>query len=194
MHIKRISGNIGQNSYNGIGGIDNLKGRIKSMKKYIILLIAMLICSFTLFTLVKIYPDWKKDKMVKEYEKDKEERIKNFKANKEIYDTLVNNLYEREEEIHIYFSDGNLKFTANEKEETIGKDEYTLYNKIYTLVKCKRIDLYKNEDGSKSIIIFLENEAWSAESIIYNEDREDSLNDSYDEIYPGWYYETSWYT
>lgn len=193
MHIKRVNGNIGKNSYYGIGGIDNLKGRMKSMKKYI-LFIAMLICSLTLFALIKIYPDWKKDKMVKEYEKDKEERIINFKANKEIFDTLVNSLYKREEEIHIYFSDGKIKFTANEKEEKIEEDEYTLYNNIYTLVKCERIDLYENKDGSKSIIIFLENEAWCAESIIYNEDREDSLNDSYDEISPGWYYETSWYT
>lgn len=178
-----------------------MKDREKIIKIFTMLFIAISLLCLVLSLFLKIYTRWteakitnEQDKMVKEYEKDKEERIKNFKANKEIFDTLISNLYEREEEIHIYFYEGNIKFTANEKDEKIGEDEYTLYNKIYSLVKCERIDLYKNEDGSKSIIIFLDNEAWCEESIIYNEDREDSLNDSYDEIYPGWYYETSWYT
>ncbi len=116
MHINKISGNI--------GGIDILKGREKILKIISLLFIAIFLMCLVLYVLFKVYSRWtennivkERDKMVKEQEKNMEERIKNFKGNEEIFDGLISNLYTRENEIRIKFSNGDIKLSANEKEE-----------------------------------------------------------------------------
>jgi len=168
-----------------------LKERTKSKKIIFIVLIGMIMFCLTLFGFFKIYPDKTDEKLIQEQKKNEEERIIIFEENRDIFDTLVNNLYVREDEIDIDFSNGDIKFFVNEKEEKIGEDEYALYSKIYSLLKCERIDLYKNSDGNKIIEIYIQSIDGHDDFMIYKKDKE---ADSVYEFSPGWSYETNWYT
>jgi len=181
-----------------IGGVDILKSREKMIKIFIILFIVILLLFLILFIFLKIYSRWTEDKIVnkqeeiiKEQEKFQEEIIENFKDNKDLFDKLVNNLYSREEEIKINFSNDMIKYIVNGKEEELDSEEYIFYEQLYSLMKCNRLKLYKDSDGNKIIEIYLYSVDGHDDFIIYNKDNEENL---IYEFAPGWYYETFWYT
>lgn len=123
--------------------------------------------------------------------KNLEERIKNFKENQEMFDTLVNNLYLSEDEIIIKYSNGNISYLVNRKEKKLSEEQYSFYNKLFSSFECERVWLYTNSDGSKVLDILIGSEDGHIDSIIYNEDNGEN---SIYEFAPGWYYETLWYT
>lgn len=167
-----------------------MKGREKIIKMFTILLIAIFLLCLALFVFFNIYPRWAEDKIVKEQIKFQEKTIEIFKENKTIFDTLVNDLYLREDEIKIDFSSDRIKFIVNGKEEKLDSEEYIFYDKLHSLIQCNRLKLYKNSDGNKIIEIYLYSVDGHDDFIIYNKEREDSV----DEFSPGWTYETKWYT
>ncbi len=138
----------------------------------------------------KVYSEWKEDNIVHKQKENKERIIKNFEENKNIFDILVKNIYSREEEIQIVFSDKNIKFIADGKEEELDNEYYNLLNRIYKILKCERIRLHKDSSENKILQIYLIDEGVYSDSIIFGKDKEESM----DEFSPGWYYKTLWST
>ncbi len=168
------------------------------IKIFTILLITIFLLYLVLFAFFKIYSRWTEDKIasnqekiIKEQEKYQEEIIEIFKENKDIFDTLVKNLYLREEKITINFSSDKINFIVNGKEEEINTEDYIFYDPLHSLIKCNRLKLYKNFDGNKIIEIYLHSVDGHDDFIIYNKDNGEN---SIYEFAPGWYYETFWYT
>lgn len=206
MYLKKVACTYSNAGAQGIiktvfWGRENLKEREKSIKKYVKLLIVMVLMAMLLFCLtwlivfIKNSAREKQEKVqqqksIQEQRKNEDQILKKFKENKDLFDTLADKLYVRKDELFIKFSDDNIKFTVNEKEEPIGADEYVLYEKIYSLLKCNWIRLSKNSDGNKRIEIYLESEGGYDDFRLYNKDKEDSA----EEISPGWYYKTLWFT
>lgn len=111
--------------------------------------------------------------------------IKAFKENKDVFDTLVEKIYVRDEQIQINFSEQNIQFLVNGQEEKLGEEDYNLLNKLYSILKCKSANLHKHPSGDNELSI-----SWGRienyyEVIYYTKNNEEAFND---ELPPGWDY------
>lgn len=146
---------------------------------------------FLFLIISNAYAQGTENDVINKHKKFKKHIIKIVKTNKDVFDDLVENVYSKNDEIEITLVNKNIHFVVNGKEEKLDKEYHKLYKKLFTILKCHRIRLHKNSSGYKIIEIYLRKEGKYVDSLIFCKDKKVGITN---EITPGWYYRTLWYT
>ena len=143
---------------------------IKTFKNIVIIILIILTC----LLIISAYLEWKEDylahkqqeKHIREQRENKENIIQAFLDNKNIFDDLVQKIYSREDNINVKFTDGNVQFFVDNKEEKINDEFSELLNRIHAALECNRISLYINSSDNKILEIYIGSKGLHVESII----------------------------